>query len=91
MNCLRVMAMAGRPLHHRFERLSKKANTRLGCCSTVKHCADLAPRGESSGYITFPLEPMTTVVGRPMLGALQMLLGLTGCSAAAAINDCRSC
>jgi len=34
-----------------------------------------APRGESSGHLTFPLEPMTTVDGRPMLAALQMLLG----------------
>ncbi len=35
----------------------------------------VAPRGESSGHLTFPLEPMTTVDGRPMLAALQMLLG----------------
>jgi hypothetical protein len=34
-----------------------------------------APRGESSGHLSFPLEPMTTVDGRPMLAALQMLLG----------------
>jgi len=31
--------------------------------------------GESSGHLSFPLEPMTTVDGRPMLAALQMLLG----------------
>ena len=34
-----------------------------------------APRGESSGHITFPLEPMLTVDGRPMIAALEMLLG----------------
>jgi len=35
-----------------------------------------APRGESSGPITLPLEPMAEVAGRPMLGALELLPGL---------------
>jgi N-6 DNA Methylase len=34
-----------------------------------------APRGESSGYLDFPLEAMREVSGRNILGALQMLLG----------------
>ena len=46
------------------------------------------PRGESSSHITLPLEPMAEVAGRPMLGALEMLLGLTGCSAATRRNAC---
>ena len=35
-----------------------------------------APRGESSGWLTMPLEPMAEVAGRPMLGALELLLGV---------------
>ncbi|MBK6580207.1 MAG: N-6 DNA methylase [Sandaracinaceae bacterium] len=34
-----------------------------------------APRGESSGHLTFRLSEMRTVAGRPILGALCMLLG----------------
>ncbi|AGY56938.1 Eco57I restriction-modification methylase domain-containing protein [Gloeobacter kilaueensis] len=33
------------------------------------------PKGESSGHLDFPVETMATVGGRPILGALQMLLG----------------
>jgi hypothetical protein len=35
-----------------------------------------APRGESSGWLTMPLKPMAEVAGRPMLGALELLLGV---------------
>lgn len=34
-----------------------------------------APRGESSGHLTFRLSEMRPVAGRPILGALCMLLG----------------
>lgn len=34
-----------------------------------------APRGESSGYVTFPHSLMSEVQGRVVLGALKMLLG----------------
>ena len=34
-----------------------------------------APRGESSGHVTFRLSEMRPVAGRPILGALCMLLG----------------
>ncbi len=33
-----------------------------------------APRGETSGYLAFPLRPMGTVAGRSMLGGLKLLL-----------------
>ena len=33
------------------------------------------PRGETSGWIVFPLRPLGTVAGRPMLGGLKLLLG----------------
>lgn len=34
-----------------------------------------APSGESSGYLTFPVQAMTEVPGRLILGAMEMLLG----------------
>jgi hypothetical protein len=34
-----------------------------------------APSGESSGYLTFPVQAMTEVPGRLILGALDLLLG----------------
>jgi hypothetical protein len=33
-----------------------------------------APRGETSGHQSFPIRPMVTVAGRPMLGGLKLLL-----------------
>jgi hypothetical protein len=33
-----------------------------------------APRGETSGHLTFPLRELGTVAGRPMLGGLKLLL-----------------
>lgn len=35
----------------------------------------VAPPGESSGYVTFPVPAMCTVAGRPLLAALTLLLG----------------
>ena len=34
-----------------------------------------APRGETSGWIVFPLRSLATVAGRPMLGGLKLMLG----------------
>jgi hypothetical protein len=60
----------------RLERLLKESEHPIGVLwNGVALRLVYAPRGESSGHLTFPLEPMTTVDGRPMLAALQMLLG----------------
>jgi len=60
----------------RFERLLKESEHPIGVLwNGVALRLVYAPRGESSGHLSFPLEPMTTVDGRPMLAALQMLLG----------------
>ena len=61
----------------RFERLLKETEHPIGilfngAALRLVH----APRGESSGHITMPLEPMAEVAGRPMLGALELLLGV---------------
>jgi hypothetical protein len=61
----------------RFERLLKESEHPIGI---LFNGTDLrlvhAPRGESSGWLTMPLEPMAEVAGRPMLGALELLLGV---------------
>ncbi|MFN9425497.1 MAG: Eco57I restriction-modification methylase domain-containing protein, partial [Cyanobacteriota bacterium] len=60
----------------RLERLLKESEHPIGVLWNGSALRLVyAPRGESSGHLTFPLEPMTTVDGRPMLAALQMLLG----------------
>ena len=60
----------------RFERLLKESEHPVGILwNGIALRLVYAPRGESSGHITFPLEPMTSVDGRPMIGALEMLLG----------------
>lgn len=34
-----------------------------------------APKGETSGWLGFPLRPLATVAGRPMLGGLKRVVG----------------
>jgi hypothetical protein len=59
----------------RFERLLRETNVPIGVVSNgVQIRLIYAPRGENSGSITFPVEAMTEVAGRPILGALYMLL-----------------
>ena len=61
----------------RFERLLKETEHPIGMLFNGTQLRLVhAPRGESSGHITLPLEPMAEVAGRPMLGALEMLLGV---------------
>jgi type I restriction-modification system DNA methylase subunit len=60
----------------RLERLLRETQIPIGVLwnSQVLRLV-YAPRGESSGYLDFPLEAMREVSGRNILGALQMLLG----------------
>lgn len=61
----------------RFERLLKESEHPIGLLFNGSQLRLVhAPRGESSGWITLPLEPMAEVAGRPMLGALELLLGV---------------
>lgn len=60
----------------RFERLLRESNVPIGllvCAGAIRLV--YAPKGESSGHITFVVEDMKQVQGRPILGALHMLLG----------------
>ncbi len=59
----------------RIERLLRETEVPIGLLVN-RHAIRLvyAPRGESSGHITFRLPEMVQVAGRPIFGALHMLL-----------------
>lgn len=60
----------------RFERLLREAQLPLGVLyDGMQLRLTYAPRGETSGHLTFPIALMATADGRVVLGALQMLLG----------------
>ncbi|MDB9311801.1 N-6 DNA methylase [Spirulina sp. CS-785/01] len=59
----------------KFERLLRGTNIPIGVLWNETHLRLVyAPSGESSGYVTFPLEAMREVAGRSILAALVMLL-----------------
>jgi hypothetical protein len=73
--------------HQRFERLLRETGVFAGLLVSEKKQAQdgedryspelrliYAPRGETSGHVTFPLRELGTVAGRPMLGGLKLLL-----------------
>ena len=60
----------------KFERLLKGTQVPIGMLwNGTSLRLVYAPSGESSGHVTFPIEAMTEVPGRTILGALEMLLG----------------
>src|SRR5579884_711302 len=59
----------------RFERLLRETEVPAGLLFNGTHLRLVyAPRGESSGYLTFPVQAMCEVAGRPIVAALHMLL-----------------
>lgn len=60
----------------RFERLLREeAYVPIGLLTNGTHLRLVyAPRGETSGHMTFPVQAMTEVAGRPIFAALHMLL-----------------
>src|SRR5208337_4073449 len=59
----------------RFERLLRETQVPIGLLSNGTHLRLVyAPRGETSGHLTFLVQAMTEVAGRPIFAALQMLL-----------------
>lgn len=61
--------------HQRFERLLRDTAVFAGLLITERELRLVyAPRGETSGYLAFPLRPLGMVAGRPMLGGLKLLL-----------------
>jgi hypothetical protein len=62
--------------HARFERLLRETQVPIGLLSNGSHLRLVyAPRGETTGHLTFPVQAMTEVAGRPIFAALLMLLG----------------
>ncbi|QJP17930.1 N-6 DNA methylase [Starkeya sp. ORNL1] len=60
----------------RFERLLRETGVFVGLMITDNALRlTYAPRGETSGHLTFPIRPLAMVAGRPMLGGLKLLLG----------------
>jgi Eco57I restriction-modification methylase/MmeI, target recognition domain/MmeI, N-terminal domain len=59
----------------RFERLLRETGVPIGLLVNGTQLRLVyAPRGETSGHLTFPVQAMIEVAGRPMLAALHMLL-----------------
>jgi hypothetical protein len=62
--------------HQRFERLLQEAQVPAGVLVTDAELRIVyRPKGESSGWLGFPLKALGTVAGRPMLGGLKLALG----------------
>jgi len=63
------------PPQARFERLLRETRVPAGLLVNGREMRLVyAPKGETSGYMTFKLSEMLQVAGRPMLAALVMLL-----------------
>jgi hypothetical protein len=61
--------------HQRFERLLRETGVQTGILITDNELRLIhAPRGETSGWLPFPLRPLGVVSGRPMLAGLKLLL-----------------
>jgi len=61
--------------HAKFERLLREAEVPIGLLMNGTQLRLVyAPRGETSGHITFPVAAMAQVAGRPIFAALHMLL-----------------
>ena len=59
----------------RLERLLRETKVETGVLISDKEIRLVhAPRGETSGWIAWPIRPLATVAGRPMLGGLKLLL-----------------
>lgn len=59
----------------RFERLLRETGIPIGVLLADDELRLVyAPRGETSGWLGFPLRPLATVAGRPMLGGLKLML-----------------
>jgi len=59
----------------KFERLLRETGVAVGLlCNGAELCLKYAPKGESAGWLVFPIPAMTEVAGREILAACIMLL-----------------
>ena len=62
-------------VHARFERLLRETGIPIGLlCTNERIRLVYAPKGESSGHVTFDFSQMASSAGRPILSAFEMLL-----------------
>jgi hypothetical protein len=62
--------------HQRFERLLRETGVLVGVIISSQELRLIyAPKGETSGWLAFPLRSLATVAGRPMLAGLKLVLG----------------
>ncbi|CCE08071.1 conserved hypothetical protein [Bradyrhizobium sp. STM 3843] len=62
--------------HQRLERLLRESNVGVGILVTCNALRLIyAPRGETAGWLTWPLAALGRVEGRPMLAGLKLCLG----------------
>lgn len=65
--------------HQRLERLLRETGVGAGLLMTDDELRLVhAPKGETSGWLSFPLRALAEVGGRPMLGGLKLLLSAFG-------------
>ena len=61
--------------HQQLERLLRETSVPAGLLLTDSELRVIyAPRGETSGWLKFPLRSLSEVGGRPMLGGLKLIL-----------------
>lgn len=61
--------------HARFERLLRETKVPVGLLCNGTHLRLVyAPRGETSGWLTFPVDAMAQVDGRPIFTGMHLLL-----------------
>ena len=61
--------------HQRFERLLRETGVLVGVMIAGDELRLIyAPKGETSGWLAFPLRSLGSVAGRPMLAGLKLLL-----------------
>ncbi|HEX2881548.1 MAG TPA: DNA methyltransferase, partial [Polyangiaceae bacterium] len=66
------------PAQAKFDRLLRECRVPIGLLSNGRELHLIyAPHGESSGFISFRMEDMASVGGRPIFDAFVMLLGRT--------------
>ena len=74
-------------VEEKFERLLRETQIPVGLLwNGVALRLVYAPRGESSGHVTFPIDAMTEVAGRSIVAALDAVLGAGGSGGGCAVG-----